>query len=216
MKYTTRLLAIATCGLALPTLASAQGGGTLEQFSYDSLGFRGVQFEIGALWSNKLNTTAQYTVRFHFGEVAPRLRTMVGLSYFKSSLTDGEISRLEEGILQLIDDPLGDATVDLGTVNWSDFTLTGDFQYLILRQPRRVLPYIGAGVSLHLRNGSGDQIEGTVIEDNLDQLQVGLDLTAGADVKLTRSLILNLGLRGVLTGSLNTLTLGLGLGYRVP
>ncbi len=214
MNYTTRVLAIAACGLALPSLAGGQG--TLEQFSYDSLGFRGVQIEIGALWSNKLNTTAQYTVRFNFGQVAPRVRTMVGLSYFKSSLTDGEISRLEDGILQLIDDPLGDATVDLGTVNWSDFSLAADFQYLILPRPRRVLPYVGAGVSFHLRNGSGERISGTVIEDNLDQLQVGLDLTAGADVKLTRTLMLNLGLRGVLTGSLNTLTLGLGLGYRVP
>jgi opacity protein-like surface antigen len=214
MKRFVLVLTIATCALGLPVVASGQGA--LEQFSYDSLGFRGVQFEVGALWSNKLNTTAQYSVRVHFGKIAPRIRTMVGLSYFKGALTDAEVSRLEAGILDLVDDPLGDATVDLGTVNWSDFSLAGDFQYLILRQPKRILPYIGAGVSFHIRNGSGDQIEGSIIEDNLDQLQVGLDLTAGADVKLTRTLILNLGLRGVLTGSLNTLTLGVGLGYRVP
>lgn len=214
MKYIMPMLAVAACTLAVP--APAAGQRALEQFSYDSLGFRGVQFEVAALWGNKIKTTAQYSVRVHFGQIAPRIRTMVGLSYFKSSLTDSEIGRLEEGILQLIDDPLGDATVDLGTVNWSDFTLTGDFQYLLVRQPTRVLPYVGAGVSFHLRNGSGDRISGTVIEDNLDQLQVGLDLTLGADIKLSRSLILNVGGRGVLTGSLNTLSLGVGLGYRVP
>lgn len=208
------LVWVAGC-LTVPMVSQAQS--TLEQFSYDSVGFRGIRAGVGAMWSNKVETTAQYGIQIHLGEIAPRLRLMLGASYFRADLTDQEIRRLEEGILQVIDDPAGNATVDLGQVRWQDIALAGDAQYLILGGgARRWQPYVGAGFSFHFRNGSGERIAGTVIEDNLDQLQVGLDLTAGTDVLLTRSLVLNLGVRGVLTGNLNTLTLGVGLGYRVP
>jgi outer membrane protein W len=195
----------------------SQAQSTLEQFTYDSVGFRGIQIGVGAMWSNKVETTAQYGLQVHLGEIAPKVRLMLGMSYFKADLTNEEISRLEAGILQLVDDPSGNATVDLGRVEWQDIAFAGDVQYLILGAgPRRWQPYVGAGFSFHFRNGSGDRISGTVVEENLDQLQIGLDLTAGTDVLLTRSLVLNLGVRGVLTGNLNTLTLGVGLGYRVP
>ncbi len=215
MTKTARVLALVAGCLTMPMLGQAQS--TLEQFSYDSVGFRGIQVGVGALWSNQVETTAQYGLQVHLGEIAPRLRLMLGASYFKADLTDEEIRRLEDGILQVVDDPTGSATVDLGRVQWQDIALAGDAQYLILGGgARRWQPYVGGGISLHFRNGSGDRIAGTVIEENLDQLQIGLDLTAGTDVLLTRSLALNVGLRGVLTGSLNTFTLGVGLGYRVP
>jgi len=199
--------------LALPGLGEAQS--TLEKFSYDSVGFRGIQAQVGAMWSNKVDMTAQVGVTVHLGEIAPKLRIMLGVSYFKSDLTTEEIQRLEDGIIQVVDDPSGTATVNLGTVSWSDLAFAGDLQYLLVKG-RRWQPYVGAGFSFHFRNGSGTRIDGTVIEDNLDQLQIGLDLTAGTDVMLSRSLVLNLGVRGVLTGNLNTLTIGVGVGYRVP
>jgi outer membrane protein W len=199
--------------LVTPGVGAAQS--TLEQFSYDSLGFRGISGEVGAMWSNKVDMTAQVGVRINLGEIAPKLRLLVGGSYFKSDLTSEEIQRLEAGIIQVVDDPSGTATVSLGTVSWSDLALAGDLQYLIVKG-RAWQPYIGAGFSFHFRNGSGSRIDGTVIEDNLDQTQVGLDLTVGTDIRIARALIANVGLRGVLTGGLNTLTLGVGLGYRVP
>lgn len=202
-------------GLIAGVWADGHSQGTLEQFSYDSVGFRGVQAGVGVMLSNKVKTTPHYNVQVHLGEFAPRLRIMLGAAYFKEDLTDDEISRLEEGILQVVDDPGGTANVNLGSVSWSDLAVMGDAQYLLGRG-RKWQPYIGAGVSLHFRNGSGDRINGTVIEDNLDRLQVGLDLTAGTDILLTPSLVVNLGVRGVITGSLNTLSIGVGLGYRVP
>ncbi len=215
MTHSTRALILVAGCLTVPMVSQAQS--TLEQFTYDSVGFRGIQVGVGAMWSNKVETTAQYSLQVHLGEIAPKVRFMLGASYFKADLSDEEISRLEAGILQLVDDPSGTATVDLGQVKWQDIAFAGDVQYLILGGgARRWQPYVGGGFSFHFRNGSGDRISGTVVEDNLDQLQIGLDLTAGTDVLLTRSLVLNLGVRGVLTGNLNTLTLGVGLGYRVP
>jgi len=215
MTNTARALVWVAGCLTVPMVSQAQS--TLEQFTYDSVGFRGIRAGVGAMWSNKVETTAQFGLQIHLGEIAPKLRLMLGASYFKADLTDEEIGRLEEGILQLVDDPSGTATVDLGQVQWQDIAFAGDVQYLILGGgARRWQPYVGGGFSFHFRNGSGDRISGTVVEDNLDQLQIGLDLTAGTDVLLTRSLVLNLGVRGVLTGNLNTLTLGVGLGYRVP
>lgn len=216
MKIEFRSLVVAHLLAAVvfaPRPAAAQG--TLEKFSYDSLGFHGVQAEVGALFSSKLETAAVFGLRLHFGEIASRVRFMAGFSYFKDDLDRAELARLEQGIIQVVDDPSGTATVDLGRVRWSDLTFMGDFQYLIVKG-HRWMPYIGAGMSVHFRNGSGPRIAGTVIEDNLDQVQIGLDATAGTDIMLTRSLVLNAGLRGVLTGSLNTLTLGVGLGYRLP
>ena len=215
MTNTARALIYLVGCLAMPIVGQAQSA--LERFTYDSVGFRGIQAGVGAMWSNKVETTVQYGLQIHLGEIAPRLRLMLGASYFKADLTDEEISRLEEGILQVVDDPTGSATVDLGRVRWQDIAFAGDVQYLVLGGgARRWQPYVGGGFSFHFRNGSGDRIGGTVIEENLDQLQIGVDLTAGTDVRLTRSLVLNLGLRGVLTGNLNTFTLGVGLGYRVP
>lgn len=215
MKRSLPLLLGTICCLLTPATGLSQG--TLEQFSYDSVGFRGIQAGVGVMLSNKVNTTPQFGLQVHLGQIAPRLRIMAGASYFKSDLTDSETRRLENGILQVVDDPSGTATVDLGVVSWSDLAFAGDAQYLILGGgSRRWQPYVGFGLSLHFRNGSGDRIDGTVIEDNLDQWQIGLDGTVGTDVLLTPSLVLNLGIRGVLTGSLNTLTFGVGLGYRVP
>ena len=116
MTHSTRALILVAGCLTVPMVSQAQS--TLEQFTYDSVGFRGIQVGVGAMWSNKVETTAQYSLQVHLGEIAPKVRFMLGASYFKADLTDEEISRLEAGILQLVDDPSGTATVDLGQVKW--------------------------------------------------------------------------------------------------
>ncbi len=186
----------------------------LEQFSYDSLGFHGARVEGSLLTASKIEDVGQVAVRFDLGQFAPRLRVLVGGSYFRSRLTSAEIARIESGILGLVDDPDGNAAVDLGTVHWSDFTLDLDFQYLLLTGGRWV-PYLGAGVSGHFRNGSGDRIAGTIVEDNLDEFQLGLNATGGVDWFLKPSLLVTGGIRGVLTGSLNTVGVWVGLGFRM-
>ena len=130
MTNTARALVWVAGCLTVPMVSQAQG--TLEQFTYDSVGFRGIQLGVGAMWSNKVETTAQYRLQVHVGEIAPRLRLMFGASYFKADLTEEEIRRLEEGILQVVEDPTGTATVDLGQVQWQDIAFAGDVQYLIL------------------------------------------------------------------------------------
>lgn len=204
------LLALVAAVLARPLTAQE----VLNRFSYDSLGFRGILVEAGLNANNALKTAGQFGLRVNLGQIAPRVRLQVGGSYFRADLTDEEIQRQEDALLALIDNP-GGATVDLGLVRWSDLAFDADFQYLI-GTSGRWQPYLGVGVGLHFRNGSGDRIRGTFVEDNLDRTQVGLNATIGADFSLTRWLVLALGGRGVLTGSLNTVALTVGLGYQVP
>ena len=196
----------------LPEAASAQR--PLDRFTYDNLGFHGIWPEIGILTSNRLEGTVSYGVRVDVGPFAPRLRTLVGISYFRSDFKSQEISEFENALRGVVSDPTNDFDIDLGGIRWSDIALELDLQYMLLPPGARYNPYLGAGAGMHLRNGSGQAINGTFVEDALDMLGAGVSATAGVDVMLGRALLLNLGGRAVFGSDLQTIGLTVGLGYR--
>lgn len=185
----------------------------LDRFSYDNLRFTGAWAEVGIVTSNRLKGTAGYGVRLDLGQFAPRLRMLIGASYFRSDFKRSEIADFEDRLRQVVDDPTGDFTVDLGDIAWSDIALDLDLQYFLVQAPRWQ-PYLGAGASMHIRNGSGRAIDGTFVEDALDMIGAGVNVTAGLDVLLTRYLVLNVGGRAVVGSDLQTVALTAGLGFR--
>ncbi len=185
----------------------------LDRFTYDNLGFKGLWPEVGILTSNRLKGTVSYGLRVDVGQFAPRLRVLVGGSYYRSDFKSGEINQFEEALRNVVTDPTGDFTIDLGEIRWSDIELDLDLQY-ILTTTTSYRPYIGAGAGMHLRNGSGKAINGTFVEDALDMLGAGVSLTAGMDVMLSRGFLMNLGGRAVFSSDLQTVGLTVGLGYR--
>lgn len=197
---------------ALATPVAAQR--PLDRFSYDNLGFHGFWPEIGIVTSDRLEGTVSYGARVDLGQFAPRLRMLLGVSYFRSDFKSEDIAEFETALENVVTDPTQDFSIDLGNVRWSDLAIELDLQYILTPMTSRYLPYLGVGAGMHLRNGSGDAINDTFVEDALDMLGAGVSATAGLDVKVGGSFVLNMGGRAVFGSDLQTMSLTVGFGYR--
>jgi len=60
--------------------------------------------------------------------------------------------------------------------------LDGHFVWTV---PFGFLTYAGAGVSVHILNGSGPAVDGTFIEDLLDSVTAGLNVHGGLEYPVT-------------------------------
>jgi len=203
------LIALAVAGPPL----SAQS--TLEQFSYDSLRLSGVQFDMGALGSTRLRGAVTGGLRVDYGYVAPSVRVLFGLSYFKANFSARETQKFAAKLAQLVNDPDSNFTVDVGTISWSDLTGDVDLQYRI-PQSRTVIAYLGLGAGVHVRHGSGQAIAGTFVQDALSDVTAAFNGSVGAEFAVDRNVRLTLDGRVVWTSNLSTVSLRGGLMYRFP
>jgi hypothetical protein len=209
---TNRALPIAALLLLTPGSVTAQS--FLEQFSYEGLGFSGIGFDIGPVGSNRLTTEVSGGVRVDYGMIAPRVRVMFGANYFKGVLNQEEILEFERQLLQIVQDPTGDATVDVGEIRWSNLEATLDLQYVFPSGPR-FLTYIGLGFGAHIRNGSGTAIENTFVEDALDTIAASADLSLGMEFALSDHFNFTTDIRGTLSSELIMASARAGFMYRV-
>ena len=107
-----------------------------------------------------------------------KIRVLVGLSYFQSDFKEDEIAKFEENLRDLVDDPTGDFEIEIGTVTWADLEAALYLQY-VAPISDGIAGFAGAGLGLHLRNGWGQAINGTFVEDALDGIDASLDLSLG-------------------------------------
>jgi hypothetical protein len=208
---TTVLVAVLLTGYP-PNRLTAQG--VLNQFSYDNLRLSGIQVDAGPLGSSELTGAVVAGMRIDYGMIAPRVRVLLGLSYFRSEFDSQARTRFEQRIRQFVIDPQGDDTIRVGRILWSDLTADLDLQYVI-PQGRGIVTYIGAGASVHLRNGSGAAIKGTFVEDALDEVTAGFNATIGAEFALSKAWRFTLDGRGVVSSGLSTVSLRSGIMYRM-
>ncbi|MGH7531419.1 MAG: hypothetical protein ACREMN_13625 [Gemmatimonadales bacterium] len=205
-------------GLATFALAAGPAGrlsaqGVLNQFSYDNLRPSAIQVDLGVLGSSQLKGALAGGVRVDYGRIAPRVRVLLGVSYFRSEFDREARTRFENRLRQLVDDPTGDAVIDVGRIFWSDFSADIDFQY-VFPQGRAATVYLGTGFGVHLRNGSGRAIDGTFVEDALDEVTAGLNATLGAEFHIGPAWRFTFDGRGMLSSGLSTASLRWGLMYR--
>jgi hypothetical protein len=198
----------------LITPVSVRAQGFLDEFSYEGLGFSGIGFEVGPVASDRVTTEVSFGLRVDYGMIAPRVRVMFGANYFKGELDQDEIADFESRVLQIVQDPTGDATVDIGQIGWSNLEATLDLQYIFQSSPR-YLTYIGLGLGAHLRNGSGSAIEDTFVEDALDTIAASADLSLGLEIALTDQFHFTTDLRGVLSSELLLASARAGFMYRI-
>jgi hypothetical protein len=203
------LVVLATFGPAL----SAQS--TLEQFSYDSLRLSGVQVDLGALGSTRLRGAVTGGLRVDYGQVAPNVRVLFGLSYFKANFSGHETQQFAAKLAQLVKDPDSNFTIDVGTISWSDLTGDVDLQYR-LPQSRTVIAYLGLGAGVHVRHGSGQAIAGTFMQDALSDVTAALNGTVDLEFAVDRNVRFTLDGRVVWTSNLSTVSLRGGVMYRFP
>jgi hypothetical protein len=204
---------VATLLLLFPASATAQG--FLEQFSYEGLGLTAIGVDFGAIASNNLTTEPVGGLRIDYGAFGPKVRLVFGASYFKGEFSDEKIAEFEQKLANVVQDPSGDFTIDVGSVTLADVEAFLDLQYL----PGgwgRVQPYLGLGASAHIRNGDGAAIDGTFVEDALDTVAAGMNVTVGLEVAIVRWLSVLAELRGGLTSELRTVSARGGLMYRLP
>lgn len=175
-------------GVALALAAAPAWGQGLAEYDYEQLTLRGIGFDVGYMLPDKVENTVQYGMRFDLGYLGPGLRIVPRLGYFSSTMTSGEVFRLERRVAQLVfeQNPLQPLpAVDLGVVDWSAVTLGLDAHF-VWRVPFGVLTYLGGGFAAHFQNGDGDAIRGTFVEDLLDSTVAGFNAHAGLEIPLSR------------------------------
>lgn len=191
---------------------SAQGA--LNQFSYDNLRFSAIQFDFGILGASQLTGTVVGGVRVDFGRIAPKVRMLLGLSYFRSQFDQESRTRFEQRLRSIVIDPSGDDTIRVGRIFWSDVIGDVDFQF-VFPQGSAATAYVGTGISLQLRNGSGRAIDGTFVEDALDDITAGVNATLGAEFNLGPAWRFTLDGRGMVSSGLSTVSVRSGIMYRL-
>jgi Outer membrane protein beta-barrel domain len=199
---------------ALPT-SRLLSQGVLNQFSYDSLRLSGVQGDLGVLGASRLRGTVVGGVRMDWGRVAPHVRVLVGLSYFKGAFDRQATDELARRLRPLVSSNDPNFTINLGRITWSDLTADLDLQY-VLPQGRTVTAYLGAGLGLHFMHGSGAAINGTFVQDALDGVAAGLNGTVGFEIATGSAWRFTVEGRGVASTQLSTAALRAGLMYRLP
>src|SRR5206468_1816101 len=197
---------------SIPTFQlSAQG--VLNQFSYDNLRLSGIQADIGLLGASELTGSTVGGVRIDYGRIAPRVRLLLGLSYFHSQFDQESRTRFERRLDSIVNPGTPD-NISLGRIALSDIVGDIDFQ-LVLPQGHGITAYLGTGISVHVRNGSGAAINGTFMEDALDVITAGLNGTMGFEFNLSRAWRFTVDGRGVLSSGVRTVSLRTGIMYRL-
>jgi hypothetical protein len=161
--------------------ASAQ---ELADFDYENLAFRGLGVEAGLIFPTRVEATYSLGARMDLGYLGPGLRIVPGISYWSSSMKRTEVAELEARVEELVDReaPFGapPASVNLGTIDWSDLVLSVD-GHVVWSIPYDLLTYAGLGASAHILNGGGEAIADTFIEDLLDTVTAGANIHAGLE-----------------------------------
>ena len=199
------------CLLGVPAVLPAQQ--IFDEFSYAGLRLSGIGIELGVIGSNRLTSEPTGAVRLDYGFIAPNLRLLFGASYFRGDFDDEEIGEFEAKIAAVVTDPTDDFTIDVGTISWADFEASIDLQY-VLPYTNRVVPYLGVGLGVHYRNGSGHAIEGTFVEDALDTVAAAANFSVGTHVAVAHPVYITFDLRAGLSTELRTVAGRGGLMFR--
>jgi len=206
---TAGLLALLTA--EPPNRLTAQG--VLNQFSYENLRFSGIQLDVGLLGASDLTGATVGGLRVDYGRIAPKVRLLLGLSYFRSRFDQQAINRLERRLDSIVNPSTPDS-INLGRISLSDLIGDIDFQF-VFPQGHGITAYLGTGVSIHVRNGSGAAINGTFVEDALDVITAGLNGTMGFEFNLSPAWRFTVDGRGVLSSGLRSVSLRTGIMYRL-
>ena len=90
-----------------------------------------------------------------------------------------------------------------------------DLQYVFTNGPV-VIPYLGLGLGVQIRDASGTAIAGTFVEDALETIAAVLNVTAGFEVAVTRTLRLTADGRGMFSSGLIAASVRGGFMVRFP
>lgn len=212
-RSTATLACAAALVLALPGAARAQD---MADYDYENLVLSGVGAHLSEIFPTRSEPALALNVRVDLGLLGPNVRISPGLTFWSTQLRDSETERMEQRIEAACEN--GGAPcpgVEIGEVDISDLSIDLDAHFLWATD-YMVEPYAGAGVSLHLLNGSGDFIDDTFVEELLDAIAPGFNLVGGLEFPITDNLRVLGEARGVLTGNIRYISVGVGGAWRFP
>lgn len=212
MRAGTRLLLFVMALPLVPTTARAQG--FLNEFSSEGIRLAGIGFDVGGIWSDRLDPAFSGSIRVDAGFVAPHIRPLLSASVFHSRYAADEIQTLEDRLTALVVDPTGQARVVIGDITLTNVTLDLDLQYVFT--VGRVTPFMGLGMGVHIRNAAGSAIQGTFLEEALQAIVAAGNATAGVEVRLSPTVNFTAEARGIAASGLMALSARGGLMLRFP
>ncbi|HEY0970619.1 MAG TPA: outer membrane beta-barrel protein [Gemmatimonadales bacterium] len=188
-----------------PSVREALG---IDRLQLSSVGAWGAQ-----VWPTDIEPTEAVGLQADYGEVFPGWRVVVGVSYWKSRFDEGVVQRFADSLAAVVNDPTGDATVEVGRVSVSVLAATAEARWSPLRGRHRWRPYLGAGIGAYAQNAEGRPVSGTFIESALDNIAAGFAASAGADVRLLPNLSLGMQARYDLLSGTRYASLRAGASY---
>ena len=182
-------IALAACA----TSARAQDNpGLFERLNLDKLKLTAFGASMGPVAPTSIVPTMAISLHADYGEISPRWRVVFSATYWGSRYRDEVVTRLESKLRERIVDTTRTAQFALGGITVSDIAIGGDLRW----SPRKgsLRPYLGGGALAHVINAEGKAIQGTLIENALDNIALGFGAVGGVDVTFARHL--GIGLQG--------------------
>lgn len=212
----TRVPVVLTAAATVLLSAGRAGAQDMADYDYSNLVFSGVGAFVSWVMPAHTSPALGLNVRADLGLLGPNVRISPGLTFWASELRDSETARIEERIEAACDrGGVPCPGIELGDVEISDLSIDLDAHYLFTTD-FGVEPYAGAGISLHLLNGSGDFIDDTYVEELLDAIAPGMSLVGGVEFPLAANVRLMGEARAVLTGNVRYLSAGIGGAWEFP
>lgn len=215
MDRMRRLLFTAALVFAVPQAIDAQ---TLADYDYEHLAFRGIGLDWGVVWPNRVESTDAWGLRIDLGFLGPAVRIAPSITYWSGLMKRSELAGFAAALNQL--QPLRDAGIaiepeDLGEVEWGDVAVSVDAQG-VFTLPGNLITFAGAGVGLHVLNGTGDAIADTFVEDLLDTVAAGFAVMGGAEYEPVRGLRLYGEARYAMTSDVRYPQIRFGAAFMFP
>ncbi|HEX2777958.1 MAG TPA: hypothetical protein VHM30_00565 [Gemmatimonadaceae bacterium] len=177
---------VAGAVFAATPVRAQEGQGLFERLNLDKLRLTALGASMGPVAPTSISPTTAYSVHADYGEISPRWRVVFTATYWGSHYRQETVTRLANRLREQIVDTTATARVDLGTIRVSDIAVGGDLRWTPRAGSFR--PFLGGGVLAHVVNAEGRAIQGTVIENALDNIALGFAATTGVDVTLARHL----------------------------
>ncbi|HSJ25877.1 MAG TPA: hypothetical protein VK929_14470 [Longimicrobiales bacterium] len=175
-------LAMAVAVTLVPAAARAQD---LADYDYENLTFRGIGFDYGYIWPDRVEPAPIWSLRLDLGFLGPAVRIAPTMSYWTSEFRTAEVERLAERLSRLpalADRDIVLTAADLGPIQWSDLSFTVD-AHVVWTAPFDIITFVGTSAGLHAMNGRGAAIEDTFVEGLLDSMTAGVGFMTGVEIQ---------------------------------
>jgi hypothetical protein len=161
---------------------AARAQGLFERLNLDKLKLTAMGASYGSIQPSQMEATQAYSLHADYGEIAERWRVVFNVTYWGSHYRDDIVRRFADSVGLSVDDPEGNAEVIASGIAVSDIAVGGDIRWMSPMRFVRFKPYLGGNLSFHVLNAEGKLINGTFLEQSLDNIAVGVAGIGGIDV----------------------------------